>query len=88
MVFANAGGKWFGNLTESKLAAVTQKDVTNTDVMKTRYISDPRLEVNSRITNDRRHKCAVPRHANVSRRILYWNARYPGVPVLLSKRDV
>ena len=87
MVFTNAGGGFFGDLMESKLAAATQKDVTNPDVMKTRYIPDPRLEVNSRITNDRHPKCVVPRRANVTRRILYRDARYRGVPVLLSSRD-
>ena len=73
---------------ESKLSAAAQKDVTNPDVMMTRYISDPRLEVDTRITNDRHPKCVVPRHANVARRILYWDARYHGVPILMSKRDV
>ena len=43
MVFANSGEKWFGGLMESKLDAVTQKDVASPDVMKTRYISDRRL---------------------------------------------
>ena len=56
---------------ESKLDSATQKDVTNPDVMKTRYIPDPRLEANSRITNDRRPKYVVPRHADLARRILY-----------------
>ena len=86
MVFTNAGEEFAGSLTESRLDAVPQKDVTNPDVLKTRYISDPRLEVNDRITNDRRPKCAVPRHANVARRILYWQMRYPEVPILISKR--
>ena len=67
--------------------AVAQKDVTNPDVMETRYISGPRLEVDARITNDRRPNCAVPRHANMARRIFYRCARYPGIPVLISKMD-
>ena len=73
---------------EAKLADVTQKDVTKQDVMKTRYISAPRLEVNSRIINDSSTKCVAPTHANVARRILYSGARYPATPALISKRDV
>ena len=73
---------------ESRLAAVPQKDATNPDVLKTRYISDPRLEVNGRISNDRHPRCVSPRHANVARRIFYWQTRYQEFPILLSKRDV
>ena len=41
MVFTDAGGKWFGNLTESKLSAVTQTVVTDPDVMKNTLYSRP-----------------------------------------------
>ena len=88
MFYESRGVEYFGKLTESKAAAVAPKGVTNPDVMKTRYIPDTRIEVNSRITNDRRTRCAVPRHAIVDRLILYWGARYPGIPVLISRRDV
>lgn len=73
---------------ETALAAVAQKGVMCPEVLKTRYISDPRVEANSRITNDRRAKCVAPRRANVSRRILYWWDRYPGIPILTPNRDV
>ena len=56
-VFTNLGGGCHGPLMESKLDAVTQKGVIDPEVLKTRYISDPRFEVNSRITNDRHHRC-------------------------------
>ena len=79
---------YLGNLMESKLAAVVQKDVCNPSMNKVRYISDPRLEVNERMCKLRHPKCVAPRHANVARRILFWQRRYPGVPVMISKRDV
>ena len=78
---------YMGNLMESKLAAVVQKDVANPLKNKVRYISDPMLEVNERMCKFRHPKCVVPRHANVARRILFWHRRYPGVPVVISKRD-
>ena len=42
MVFTNAGGILVGDLAESKLAAVTQKDVTNPDVMKNTLYFGPK----------------------------------------------
>ena len=87
-VFTNRPEQFTGNLMESKLAYVTQKDVANPDNVKTRYISDPRSEVNERIDNDRHPKRVIPRRQNVARMILYWKRRYPGVPILICKRDV
>ena len=83
-----ASEAYLGELMESKLAAVVQRDVSNPSKDKVRYISDPRLEVNERMCKYRHPKCVIPRHANVARRILFWQRRYPGVPVLIAKRDV
>ena len=88
IVFTTSSEPYKGILMESKLAYVTQRDVTNPEVTKTRYISDPRNEVNDRIDNDRHPQCIIPRHQNVARRALYWKRRYPTAPVLLCKRDV
>ena len=71
-----------------KLDAPTQKDVTNVDVLMTRCIFGPRVEVNARITNERSPNCAVPKHSALARRILYWEVRYPGIPILISKLGV
>ena len=73
---------------ESKLTFVTQPDITNPGVLKTRYISDPRVAVNERVFGENRPTCVVPRHQHVARRLLMCKRRYPGIPVLVSKRDV
>ena len=87
-LFTQRSDPFAGNLMESKLAYVTQRDVTNPDQVKTRYISDPRSEANERIDNDRNPPCVIPRHQNVARRILYWKRRNPSIPILICKRDV
>ena len=73
---------------ESKLTFVTQADVANPEVVKTRYISDPRVAVNERVGSENHHTCVIPRQQNVARSVLYCKRRYPGIPVLISKRDV
>ena len=88
MVFTVRAEPITGDLMESRLAYVSQKDVTNPDSVKVRYISDPRLEINSRIDTERHPRCIVPKHQNVARRVLYWQRRYPGIDILLCKRDV
>ena len=45
------------------------------------------LEVNPRITKDRRHKCIIPRQSNVDIRVLFWKYRYHRAPIRISKRD-
>ena len=77
-----------GNLMESKLTFVTQDDVANHGCTKTRYISDPRVAANERVFGENRPACIVPRHQHVARRLMLCKRRYPGIPVLLSKRDV
>lgn len=88
MVFTVDSEPWTDELMESRLAFVTQTDATNPDQQKARYISDPRVEINHRIDTDRHPRCIVPRQQNVARRILYWQRGYPGVEMLLCKRDV
>ena len=87
MIFTDRSEPFAGDLMGSKLAYVLQKDATNPDVVKVRYISDPRNEVNDRLENDRRPQCIIPRHQNVARRAMYWKRRYPAIPILISKRD-
>ena len=77
LVFTPPGEHFSGNLIGSKLDDVTQRDVLNREVNKTRYIPGRRLEENSRIPNFRHPRCVAPRHANVPRRILYWWILYP-----------
>ena len=88
ILFTERSGPYTGNLMESKLAYVTQRDVKDPDKMKIRYIRDPRNEAIERIDNDRRPKRTAPRHQNVARRALYWKRRYPALPILICKRDV
>ena len=88
MVYTTASEPWAEQLMESRLVDLSQKDVVNPDQMKVRYISDPRLEINPRIDTDRHPRCIVPKHQHVARRVLYWQRRYPGIDVLLCKRDV
>ena len=66
-LFTESSGDQSGNLMESKLTFVTQADVANTELMKTRYISDPRLEVNERATGWNHPACVIPKHQNVAR---------------------
>ena len=87
VAFAVDSEPYTGSLMESKLAYVTQKDVTNPANTKVRYISDPRNEVNERIENDHHPQRIIPRHQNVTRRVLYWKRRYHTVPILICKRD-
>ena len=77
-----------GDLMESKLTFVTQPDITNPGCAKTRYISDPRVAVNERVFGENHPACIVTRHQHVARRLMLCKRRYPGIPVLLSKRDV
>ena len=88
MMLAIKSEPFAGNLVESKLTYVLQKDATNPAAAKVRYISDPMNEVNERLDNDRHSQRIIPRHQNVSRRAHYWKRRYPSIPVLISKRDV
>ena len=88
MLFTVRSEPFTGNLMESKLAYATQRDATDPERTKTRYISDPRNEVNERIDNDNRPQCVIPRHQNVARMVLYWKLRYPTIPILIWKRDV
>ena len=88
MLFSKECDHLVGPLMESRLAFVTQKDVTQKEGVKVRYISDPRVEINERIDPWNHPKVRVPKHANVIRRIMYWKRRYPTIPVLLSKRNV
>ena len=73
---------------ESKLAYVTQRDVTNPENANVRYISDPRNEVDDRLDNARQPQCVIPLQRNVARRMMYWKRRIPSIPILTCKRDV
>lgn len=88
MVYTELSEPYTENLMESRLSYVSQKDATSPEQTKVRYISDPRVEINPRIDTDRHPRCVAPRHQNVARRVLYRQRRYPGVEVLLCKRDV
>lgn len=70
-VFTEASERHTANLMESKLTFVTQADVANPEIEQTRYISDPRLEVNERVTSENHPTCVIPRHQNVARRLMY-----------------
>ena len=87
MIFTLSSEHLVGELMESRLAFVAQKDVAKADGVKVRYISDPMGEINERIYPRTRPWVRVPRHANVIRRSLHWKRRYPTIPVLLCKRD-
>ena len=77
-----------GPLMETELSFVEQKAVGDINAKKVRYICDPRVEINSR-TDSRRHPFLyVPTIPSLLRGILYWERRYPRVPILLCKRDV
>ena len=86
MAFTEASETFSSNLMESKLAYVSQKDVTNPESTKVRYISDPGNEINERIKNDHHPQCVILRRLNVARMVLYWKRRYPSVPILICKR--
>ena len=71
MLYTQRCERLVGPLMESRLALVTQKDVTKDEGVKVRYISDPRVEINERIDPKTHPRVRVPRHANVIRRVLY-----------------
>ena len=71
-------------MMESRLAFVTQKDVTKDDGVN---VSDPMVEINERIGPETHPRVRVPNHANVIRRAIYWKRRCPSIPVLLRKMD-
>ena len=56
-IFTDSSDRFAANLMESKLTFVTKTDVTNPDQLKTRYISDPRLEINERVTGENHPQC-------------------------------
>lgn len=66
-----------GSLMEPRLAYLLQKDATDPDSTKCRYVSDPRNGANERLNNDRHPRRIVPRHQNVARRVMCWELRYP-----------
>ena len=84
---ATVKGSW-GHLVDSRLASVTQKDVTDEYGVKVRYMSDPGNEIDERINPKNHHWALGPRHANAIRLILYWKRRYAPIPILLCERDV
>lgn len=88
MVFALDSEPWAAEPMESRLAFVAQVDATNPNQQKARYISDHMVKINPRIDTGRRPRCIAPRQKNIARRVPYWKRRYPGVEVLLCKRDV
>ena len=82
---AEQSDAYTGNLMESKLAYVLQKDSTDPDAMRARYISEPRNEANDRIDNERHRQCTIHRRRNADRRVLYWKRRYQSIPAPISK---
>ena len=88
LLFTHACEHTLGPLMESRLAFVTQKDITKPEGQKVRYISDPRVEINERCEPKLHPRVRVPQHGHVIRRVLYRKRRYPAIPVLLCKRDV
>ena len=73
-IFTEASGPYASNLMESKLTYVAQVDVTDPGKLKTRYISDPILEINERATSENRPTCVILRHQNIARRLLFSRA--------------
>lgn len=88
MVYTIKSEQLTEDLMDSRMAYVSQKDVTDPDQVKVRYISGPRVEINPRIDTDRHPRRIVPKQQNVARAVLYSQRRYHGVDVLLRKRDV
>ena len=87
-IFTEASERFTDNLMGSKLTFVTQTDVASPDQLETRNISAPRLEINERVTGENHPRRIIPRHQIIARRLLYFKRRYPGIPLLISKRGV
>ena len=56
-LFTVASVDYTGNQIDPNLTFVCQQDVTNPDVIKTRLITDPRLEVNTLCYNENNPAC-------------------------------
>ena len=80
-IFTAKSEMYTDHLMETRLSSVDQKG-------EIRYIFPPRLGVNERADSKRHPLLTLPTIPALLRRILYWESRYPGIPVLLSKRDV
>ena len=78
MVYTSRSEHLAEELMESRRAYASQKDVTSPDQAKARYISDPRIEMKSRIDTDRHPRRIVPKQQNVARTFHYWQRMYPG----------
>ena len=52
-----------------------------------RVVHDQR-QVNEGVPEDAHPPALQPRHRQLARLVLHWQARYPGVPVLLAKKDI
>ena len=73
---------------ESELTLYCKNEAGNPEVVGTRRISDPRLDVNTRMSNENRPTFAIPGHQEIDRRRLFWRKRYLCAPISISKRDV
>ena len=81
-------GAFTRTMADSKLPLATKPDVTSPDVMNTRHISDPRLEVNTGVANDNHPACIIHRRENIARRLLYCKRRYRNAQAHISKRGL
>ena len=70
------------------LSYMTQREVRNTDNPKARYISDSRIQIDSRMGDGSHSRSIVPCRKNVARRVSYWHRRYHGVDILMCRRDM
>ena len=70
---------------ECALGRVPKKNPDRTVSDEWRLIHDPTEGVNLVAAKERHPRVVTPKHAHLSARILYWQKRYPEVPLLLSK---
>ena len=68
-------------MMETRLSPVGKKG-------QVRNICDPRIDTNARAHSRRQPLLAVPSIPSIVRRILFRKRGYPGMPILLAKRDV
>ena len=87
LAFTEISGKFVGPLMDDRLTFLTQRDLAGPETLKAMYISGSMVGVNPRIETERHPRCIVPKQ-NVARRVLCWARRYPGVGILMCKRDV
>ena len=61
--------------------------ITREETGESRFLHDAR-DFNDGCLKERHPPALTPKHSQLARTVLWWHARYPSIPLYLSKRDI